>query len=963
MDDVAHQVMNEHGFNSVLCEAGTCRQTDIKDDIWKMRWFLMRTLTGFGLSVLVVDADIVFLGDPTKELTFDADMEVMTDHFFPERHLWEPWVRVEDHINTGFVFVRPSLPVRALIHDFLHANWDSEQGGVQRDGMDQRVFNHFVVRRMSSDVPTVYGVYGDQVFGRPQQIVPLAPMRQVRIRILNPARISHGMNFFWRRAHLLDPSGGAVSGSDVSKESNSASMLLPPVAHVNGADPKEYFLRDRQVWFVDDWSDRFGDDPRFVVYTHPRGLSLSEDFSHLAAAVEVARLLDRRVVLPATMNCQNSPAYVAWGLNITVQREWETGNCTFDYFSWAKHLLQNHEEHVVESSLRLHEMFVELTLSMVALPPALTWPQAIHDVEGTTQWLEALLPRSPALVEIHENIIEVRDALRHALGRGEWNSLDCIFQQFPHQVSVCRDDRYVGRFGQEARCDPAPGQAACGLVGFTCCMAFWGFSEKLEIFTGVRWDLPCNCGLGGQCALTRVHGIDKEDQQYDRHCCAHSLQLPSPREQCMLVPRQQEVTIYGDSHFSSSYLMVDFLERRIDPPRAFQRCKDHRAGTLLDADPARAQLNCNHMFVGFTLWHGRFDRTFRWLEYMHWERRKAGASFVPLSVETGLADGASTLDEWKLRHDLEQLRYIAKRPPRPQITPYAPVVSPDFARRLADAYVELLARASKGTHGLVPVAEGSLPDGLSSLSSYLNRAVHVPHVERLEEGATNPQAKWVELEADFERDGLAFMDEALRPAALEALREYLLESTVWYSSRHGPFVKAQLRDGLHAELLLQIAAELMARLPRALDGPRQHLVDVYANRYDTDWPGPPGLGVHSLPAEVAVALWTTPSAASLDRKGNGYEVFRASAPQNWTATERYAFAQRLEDDSTKQKLLSDDGFTSRHVPHSQNRLVVWRADRLFRTDWRPRLWRGGFKNRRVDLWLLFGSPSEVPTSV
>jgi len=48
--------------------------------------------------------------------------------------------------------------------------------------MDQRVFNHFIVRRMSADVPTVYGVYNDVVFGRKQQIVPAAPMRQVSIR-------------------------------------------------------------------------------------------------------------------------------------------------------------------------------------------------------------------------------------------------------------------------------------------------------------------------------------------------------------------------------------------------------------------------------------------------------------------------------------------------------------------------------------------------------------------------------------------------------------------------------------------------------------------------------------------------------------------------------------------------------------------------------------------------------------
>ncbi|CAK9063430.1 Hypothetical protein (Fragment) [Durusdinium trenchii] len=151
----------------------------------------------------------------------------MTDHFFPEKHLWEPW----DHINTGFILVKPTLPIRFLIADFLDENWQSEQGGVRRDGMDQRVFNHFIVRRMLADIPLVVGHYGQKTFGRQQSIVPAWPWRQVSIRILDPKRIAHGMNFFWRRAHLLDPKVGS----------------LPPVAHINGADPKEYFLRDRQA--------------------------------------------------------------------------------------------------------------------------------------------------------------------------------------------------------------------------------------------------------------------------------------------------------------------------------------------------------------------------------------------------------------------------------------------------------------------------------------------------------------------------------------------------------------------------------------------------------------------------------------------------------------------------------------------------------------------------------------------
>lgn len=925
LDSNAHQVLGQYGFNSVLCEASTCRTTDLKDDIWKFRWYLMRTLTGFGISALVVDGDIVFLGNPLRELWHDSDMEVMTDHFFPERHLWEPWVRVEDHINTGFVLVRPTAAVRALISDFMEANWEYEHGGVMRDAMDQRVFNHFIVQRMSADVPTVFGRYENLTFGRRQQIVPPSGFRQVAIRILNPARIAHGMNFFWRRAHLLQGDGS-----------------LPAVAHVNGADPKEYFLRDRQVWFIEDWHERFGDKPRLLLYSHPPGLDLRGDFTHFAAAVEIARLLGRRVVLPATMNCRNSPAYYAWGLNVTLQREWDAGNCTFDYFSWAKHLLDIHGDYVVESSIRHHEFFRHLTSeSIYTLSSVVTQPSSTTlPVSATTD----LVGSSAAVLEVTESILAVRDALRSGLGRNEWDSLKCIFQQFPHQVSVCRDDRYISRFGKGAQCDPYPGQAACGLDGFTCCMAFWGFSEKLEIFTGARWDLPCNCGLGASCVLTRLHKMEKDERQYDRHCCAHALQ-PSPQEHCMLVPPFRNHTIYGDSHFYSSYLMGDFLQSRIDSPRAFQRCLEHRAGTLLDTDYARAQLHCNQMLAGLALWHRRYDRLFRWLEYMHWERRRTGNATEPLPVEAGEGDG--TPSAWKVRHDLEQLRYLARLRPRPQVAPYAPLAPPELARQLGDAFSALLEALQRRGPGSPESGMQIMHTDFAPLLPYYNRAVFVPHVERLEGGALNQSADWQGFQVAFKRQGVAVLDGALRPEALGALRDYFLEATVWYTvASGGSFLKAQLRDGLHAELLLQIAAELSSRLPSAL-GPHR-LADIFAYKYDSDWPGYVGSGAHAMPAAVVVSLMTTATAANLDPSGNGFEVFHAAAGASGD--------DHHSSNGTPKKMasLKAAGLTSTTLAYRQNRLVIWRAGGPFRVDWSPQKWRAGYRHRRVDLWMLYG---------
>jgi len=237
--------------------------------------------------------------------------------------------------------------------------------------------------------------------------------------------------------------------------------------------------------------------------------------------------------------------------------------------------------------------------------------------------------------------------------------------------------------------------------------------------------------------------------------------------------------------------------------------------------------------------------------------------------------------------------------------------------------------------------------------------MNVPHVERREGGATNVAVDWHTLDETLKTAGVANLDEALKPDVLKALHEYFMEATVWYTSRAGgAFVKAQLRDGLHVELLLQIAAEISAHLPNTIGA--HHLVDIFAHKYDAEWPGShANLPAHTLPAAVVVGLWVVPTAASLDPAGNGWEIFNATAPTTMQVQERFDLAQQVEASARGR----DATFPSTRVPYQQNRLVAWRADRLFRMDWRRQNWRAGYRHRRVDLWFLFGNPPEAKTSI
>eukprot|EP00927_Polykrikos_kofoidii_P071996 TRINITY_DN68170_c0_g1_i1.p1 TRINITY_DN68170_c0_g1~~TRINITY_DN68170_c0_g1_i1.p1 ORF type:complete len:576 (+),score=80.23 TRINITY_DN68170_c0_g1_i1:49-1728(+) len=412
------------------------------------------------------------------------------------------------------------------------------------------------------------------------------------IRVLDPAVVSHGMNFFWRRAHLLPSpppsappspplppltldsdfvfesgaeeakgtgstsgerrasgedkgggndgrvSAGGVKGGKVNvlqKASLAAAIATPaPTAplrrtliavHANGVEPKDYFLRDRGLWFIDDFEERFGKRPRFLTYVHPRGLGLAHDFETLAAAVDVAIMLRRRVVLPRTMNCRNCPAYKpygmdAWPLEHDEEGEQVLAGCTFDYFSRAGLVTGDWLNYTAESHVTKLKAFRALR-PRATVRSIVRLRKAVDEARGRA--LSDILS-AVAVVELRIDVRAVRDFLKAAVGGSALDTLPCSFRPWPANTYACRDAFLVQQavadsgatsnsFTRTMRlshrgpslCD-GHAQAGCGVVPFTCCEVFFGWSDKLEALGrgAPPWDLPCGCGLESHCL--RVDG-------------------------------------------------------------------------------------------------------------------------------------------------------------------------------------------------------------------------------------------------------------------------------------------------------------------------------------------------------------------------------------------------------------------------------------------------------------------------
>mmetsp|Transcript_5163 Transcript_5163/g.11389 ORF Transcript_5163/g.11389 Transcript_5163/m.11389 type:complete len:146 (-) Transcript_5163:308-745(-) len=131
-------------------------------------------------------------------------------------------------------------------------------------------------------------------------------------------------------------------------------------------------------------------------------------------------------------------------------------------------------------------------------------------------------------------------------------------------------------------------------------------------------------------------------------------------------------------------------------------------------------------------------------------------------------------------------------------------------------------------------------------------------------------------------------------------------------------------------------------------------MNIWATKLDPD---SNGIGLRSEDGDVIVALMVTPHSASRSKKGQGYRIYRAEVPGDWSAPSAY----EATPDDAKETLVSDSAGQFMDVRYLQNRIAVWPARRVWRTEWDRTKWRGGYKHRRMDLFFQFGEEQQRQT--
>ncbi|MFZ6654036.1 hypothetical protein [Undibacterium sp. TJN19] len=288
------------------------------------------------------------------------------------------------------------------------------------------------------------------------------------------------------------------------------------------------------------------------------------------------------------------------------------------------------------------------------------------------------------------------------------------------------------------------------------------------------------------------------------------------------------------------------------------------------------------------------------------------------------------ISQSKLLHDIEQLTYLISQG------------EVDSNILDAKAALEEILHYMK-QHSAKVMME--LPASLSAKSAkWFNRFLHYRDAPALAGGALNPDIDWAAVEDAYfaNAPGMTYIDNFLKPEALASLRRFCLESTFWFDYQYlGEYVGCTIEDGFVCPLLLQIAEEQKAAMPRIFGDHAIH--GMWGYKYDSERTG---ISIHADFAAINVNFWLAPDEANLDPNSGGLVIWDKEAPLNWEFDDYNNNAEKIA------AFLQETGAKTFVVPHRQNRAALFNSDLFHKTD--NFRFKPGYENRRINVTMLFG---------
>jgi Tetratricopeptide repeat len=285
----------------------------------------------------------------------------------------------------------------------------------------------------------------------------------------------------------------------------------------------------------------------------------------------------------------------------------------------------------------------------------------------------------------------------------------------------------------------------------------------------------------------------------------------------------------------------------------------------------------------------------------------------------------------KLAHDIEQFSYLRSRG----------VLGAEFDTVIQD-YESLINLLTPRGPDVRVQLQG---EPYRRIGHVYNRIVHVRDTPRIAKALSATWDRRAAQRLYLERaPGVVVVDNFLTSEALDGVRQFCLESTVWSANRyaHGRF-GAFFHDGFNCPLLLQISEELRAALPGIIVD-RYPLRQLWGFKNGHRLPG--DSTTHADFAAVNVNFWITPESANLDPTTGGLVVYGVDAPPHWDFV-----TYNGRSDIIKPFLQRQDA-KSIVIPYKQNRAIIFNSDLFHGTQ--ELKFRPGYQNRRINVTMLYG---------
>jgi tetratricopeptide (TPR) repeat protein len=271
-------------------------------------------------------------------------------------------------------------------------------------------------------------------------------------------------------------------------------------------------------------------------------------------------------------------------------------------------------------------------------------------------------------------------------------------------------------------------------------------------------------------------------------------------------------------------------------------------------------------------------------------------------------------------------------------------IDPSF-QRMVDGYCSVLAEIQ--LMGDPEAAMKLTSSQLERIGSYYNRAIHRAEAPRIGDSTVNESLNFKQIEDSYLSSPLSVttLDDFLTPEALLGLRDFCLESTIFFTTKHNRFVQGKHANGFNCDLLYQIVEEVKERFPKILDS--HHLANMWVYRYNNQ---SEGVAAHTDEGAVTLNLWITPDDANLIPSRGGLIIYTKEQPYDWDwryyNSKKYIPAVSREIDD----FLADADTVT--IPYRENRAVLFHSTLFHKSD--QIHFRDGFENRRMSLTLLFG---------